>query len=504
MRCVLAIYLKIISALIAWIFAFDQVSWADPQRQSLAPSSELDDTRIVRSIHRDGKALAITQRAGTKMAALDQLARSHITQGEVVGYGLTKRTESNLTIVVDFIAPEKILVIDQLQNRNVAKLMDNLSSSATFSLGLIDNTLWLISDEKNYSMSFFDELGPPEALVLEDLRSCINKLASKNLPWDIESLKDQLRRDGPVDLIAHWDNVVFSDRVWTTQAFRKKVEKEANGQGLKANYTMHHHPSLELFGVQMGGFPSTASPQDFRKQLAFSGKDLLYMKSHEIEWFEIRSLGTPENPSAVQSVSSEFYNMQDIDSLIMEIHPFTEAAVKEDPWGRDPETTYELIRAFLPIAEKLSQMGYHLNAVLEYLIGFYHIVPASHFHGISPDLYFSLQEIAWYHAASDDNALVLAQWRKITLDLLKLHEQLKTVELSFYARRASMNPNIAAQVKKFLAENQLEELWSQTDIGLVQEGAPKLRAFLTELGHLTAAQPAGGTLDVDRLTGIAA
>jgi hypothetical protein len=412
-------------------------------------------------IEKNGKVLLVSPKALEEMKKLDEFARDRDLVAEIAGYGLTRpfALDDTSSILVDFIAPDnkKIFVIDGLFiNQFLTAFSAALGNSKTLSLLLKDDQIELVSDNPEVSFSLQDLGG--EKIGWSALYQYIERLTDRKLPTDVDELKELLRAQGQIKLNTDWECVVSGGSVWVTHVYHSRVHSEAKRQDALPNYTMHHHPQLMLSVMGLEGESQSDKEHYYDTLLRFSTGDLIHMKMHEVDWFEIRALGNAQNLSERGQTTSAFYSMSLVDEIAS---PLAEEISKlMDIKEATPQGLTEAIERIQPILDKLKKANFDHKTILKYKLG------QKRFDEIHEQVFYpknmtSVKDLVLAAIFSSDNPI--ESLKKVTPKVLGLHFQLKTHSLYQRARLLLERQDILREVHRYFDQHNLWWLSVETD-----------------------------------------
>jgi predicted unusual protein kinase regulating ubiquinone biosynthesis (AarF/ABC1/UbiB family)/Zn-dependent protease with chaperone function len=266
-----------------------------PHRASSVP----DGSRRVDS---SGKVLYISPLAEERMKALDRFSAAHSGVSEVCGFGLTSSVGENDTLVEDFVAPreDKVVVLDFPGNADelTVSLIATLSLFETVSLEVKNGRARItVGDERSL---------PVDSAHWAMWRPVLEKLASRTLSHELEGLPE-----GRVSLKRKeddWDVVVYGSRAMPTMTFAQRVREMAGTRQVR--FTMHFHPNGWLTQAADRGAQPPELARLIQWTLGFSDNDVVLHQAMGADWFEIRVLGTPEDPRSENGgISSRVHEM---------------------------------------------------------------------------------------------------------------------------------------------------------------------------------------------------
>jgi hypothetical protein len=382
-----------------------------------------------KKIERDGRILWISPKAINKMEQLDNLTRTSKTDIEFAGFGLTKSYDDKTTVVVDFLAPraDKIFVLElpvdagfdypgNFQRlREIGKnLMELLALSSQLKLIYTNNEICLESDNRDSPVSLermiTDLDGEQKNQAWDLIYEFLNRLSYERLPGDISILKNILQSSGSVQLNTDWDVVVSPNYSLETVHYVTRLIVEAKQQNAMPDYSMHYHPSVA--GILL---------DSMKKGIRPSRGDFEYAKRRKIRWYEIRILGTDEEPESKINITSQVYNTYEIYS----IEPFIRNIIEEievlDP-NVGPEELSLYVETLSSYLEKLSNLNYTTADVVKFVLGkrkHDKIFHESDVRNVSSIKGMVLRAITY--PVNPESKL-----QKISLDILKMHVKLNT------------------------------------------------------------------------------
>ena len=272
-------------------------------QQCSSASLELKEIPVgSRIIENNGKFLAVLPEALKKMEQFDTLVRKRDYFVEMMGFGITKQINQCTTLVVDFVtpSPDKIFYVDGLFiDNNTSALAKSVIASNKLTMKLSEDEVVVESDINGYSFKI-------DKYVWEPSSKYFNKLTNIKLPHNydnlIEVLKDQeVSLNTDFDVAAHCTTLVFTPR------FFDRVDEVAEQQGAEVKFSMHYHPYINLAVRALQNKPLAEVEKYYNELLQYSDSDINAARELGLDWFEIRSFGTPEDITAYQDTTSRYY-----------------------------------------------------------------------------------------------------------------------------------------------------------------------------------------------------
>lgn len=315
------------------------------------------------------KVLVVPEKAKQEMRSLDEFVAGNETVAEVCGWGLTRQGPNGEEIIEEFVAPDpkKVFNLKSLfLTPEQSKLMDLLAESHSLAMRVVENELVIVPDETDDRARWLRiSQGTDNKLEWNSTKQSLDTLAGFELPEELAQLESKIR-DAGLALQADWELILSGTSVIFTHNFTERIRQRAEATGTRPNFTMHHHPSLGILKNRLKEMGVAERQEYYSNLLQFSAADLRAMHEQEVDIFEIRALGTVNDPDSNQT-TSRFFSMSDI---LKKGEVFEQAlkTVTEDV-PDTPESVEALARVVGTAIQDLEKTKYSSAAIMEFYLG---------------------------------------------------------------------------------------------------------------------------------------
>ncbi len=276
-----------------------------PQKIDLQEPQNIVEKRITI----DGKTLIIPPAIQIEMMKLDDILRDSDYASEIFGWGITQNKDDVTIEVIEFIGPKRENIFE-LRNFIVTddqvRLARILSSAVSLSLEIRPNEVVIVpdnSDKPDDGMHF--AINPDTQRISWTLPTDnLALLFGFEVPDNLSGLQEaiaakRLERKIPdtipnFPLKSDWDIIVSSTGGWITGGYIEHTIERAGELDADIGFSMHHHPTLGI--LRMVQKSRAENEKMYNTLLACSRKDIDFMTTMGVEFFEIRVFGDPDHP----------------------------------------------------------------------------------------------------------------------------------------------------------------------------------------------------------------
>ena len=315
------------------------------------------------------KILVIPEKVRQEMRTLDEFVAANETVAEICGWGLTRQGANGEEVVEEFVAPDpkKVFNLKSLfLTHEQSRLMDLLSDSRSLTMKGSGSELVIIPDETEDQARWLKiPQGTDGKLQWGNTKQNLDVLAGFELPEELAQLEARIRDVG-LSLQADWELILSGASVIFTHNFTERIRQRAEATGTHANFTMHHHPSLGILKGRLKDMNVAERREYYSNLLQFSVADLRAMQEQGVDIFEIRALGTENDPDSNQT-TNRFFSMSNI---LKKSEVFEQTLKKIVGDVSDTSESVEgLVRSMGRSIQDLEAMKYSSAAIMEFYLG---------------------------------------------------------------------------------------------------------------------------------------
>ncbi len=259
------------------------------------------------------------------------------------------------------------------------KLMDLLSDSESLQLRASNSVISIVPNNDEDTEKWLNLPINDNKIAWGMTKSNIETLVGFQLPDTPQEMIDLIHSNQSqqqastlsesLNLKSDWELVLSGGGAIITDKFVERVTKTAEEKKLKINFTMHHHPNLGLSVWALESKSLSERQAYYKKLLQFSSADLRSMVDADIEFFEIRALGTAKDIASKVETTSRIYKTKEISKESKHLGELINQAKLPQDENDTPEKLGELA---LQIEFEISQLAtkdYPIKSLIEYYVG---------------------------------------------------------------------------------------------------------------------------------------
>jgi len=330
------------------------------------------------------KIFYLSEKAMQGLKALDKniLAQMEITGqvGEIFGFGITKNINNDTILVEDFLPHEHFFNIHASWiNKEQKKLMDLIAT----------NSLEIIFNEQGITINSTDDTEPTESLNIgikngeinwQMCKDTIGTLLNIALPDNISELIELIKtkysdqaefknQDTLISLETDFDVVTSGATNITTSKYFERLKQRANEVDLQDfNFTSHHHPLPGLLRWSMNDKNVKERGDIYKNLLCFSCDDLKAIHDRDIDFFQIRVFGTPENHQKNDEVTTRDYSVAEILNDSRGLQEALRKLQNLSPEHATPDILENISTQLNSVINYLNQKGYYVRELIKFYL----------------------------------------------------------------------------------------------------------------------------------------